>query len=67
MADLIVIAVLVLILGAAITYIMKAKKRGVKCIGCPAGAECARKCNGGAGCACGASEECDSSCHTDTK
>ena len=35
-----VAAVLVLILGGAVVYICKAKKRGVKCIGCPDGATC---------------------------
>ncbi|GAA6492690.1 hypothetical protein K280104A7_22540 [Candidatus Bariatricus faecipullorum] len=40
MADVIVLIILALILGGAITYIVKAKKRGVKCIGCPAGGNC---------------------------
>ena len=37
MTDLIVIAVVALIVGAAGGYIYKAKKSGAKCIGCPAG------------------------------
>lgn len=41
MADFIMIAVLAVVIGAALTYIMKAKKTGVKCIGCPNGASCA--------------------------
>ena len=36
MADLLVTGILLLIIGAAAVYIWKAKKRGVKCIGCPA-------------------------------
>lgn len=41
MTNLLVAAVLALILGAAILYIYRAKKRGVKCIGCPSGQACA--------------------------
>lgn len=33
--NIIVTLVLAAILGGAITYIVKAKKRGQKCIGCP--------------------------------
>ena len=40
MVDLIVIAIVVLIVGSALAYIIRAKKRGVKCIGCPAGGNC---------------------------
>ena len=39
-ADIIVIAVIALILGLAVFYIIKAKKSGKKCIGCPDGASC---------------------------
>ncbi len=46
MKDLIVIIILILILGSAITYIVKAKKKGVKCIGCPSGGNCSSKSNG---------------------
>jgi hypothetical protein len=38
-----------LILGGAVLYIIRAKKKGVKCIGCPAGATCSGKCNGNCG------------------
>lgn len=50
MTNLLVAAVLALILGAAILYIYRAKKRGVKCIGCPSGQACASAqggCSGG--------------------
>lgn len=61
MTNVIVIAILVLVLGLAIGYIIKAKKRGVKCIGCPAGGcgSCAQ--NGG----CGGNSSCG--CHTDAE
>lgn len=46
MENYIIIAVLVVILGAAIGYIVKAKKRGEKCIGCPHSKNCKSKnCN----------------------
>ena len=35
MEDLILILVLALILGAVIFYLIRAKKRGQKCVGCP--------------------------------
>ena len=49
MADLIVGAVVIVILGGAIWYIIKAKKNGAKCIGCPSGENCCSKksCNYG--------------------
>ena len=40
MVDFIALAVLAAMLGSAITYIVKAKKKGGKCIGCPAGGKC---------------------------
>lgn len=40
MADIIVTLILVLLIGSAVAYIVKAKKSGVKCIGCPAGGSC---------------------------
>lgn len=36
-ANIIVIFVIAIILGSAIAYILRAKKRGVKCIGCSSG------------------------------
>jgi len=40
LTDWIVIGSIVLILGGAIAYIVKAKKSGKKCIGCPGGGSC---------------------------
>ena len=49
MTDYIVIAVVAVVVGAAIRYIIKAKKKGKKCIGCPEGCSCSGKesCCGG--------------------
>ena len=52
MADFIIIAVLLIVVGAAIAYIIREKKRGVKCIGCPNAGTCAGKHTAG-GCGCG--------------
>ena len=49
--EMIAIAVILLIIGGAVAYIIKAKKSGRKCIGCPHGG----KCNKDNGC-CGACE-----------
>lgn len=48
MANLIVGAILVLIIGSAIRYIYKSHKKGVKCIGCPEGCSCSKS-----SCGCG--------------
>lgn len=45
MGNLIAITVIVIILGSAIGYIVKAKKSGVHCIGCPAGGSCSGHCS----------------------
>ncbi|MBE6925384.1 MAG: FeoB-associated Cys-rich membrane protein [Ruminococcaceae bacterium] len=47
--DYLILAVIVLILGAVIWYLHKAKKKGVKCIGCPDGAKCSGNCAGCSG------------------
>jgi hypothetical protein len=47
--DFVIIAVILLIVGGAVAYIIKAKKSGKKCIGCPDSASCAAshtKCSG---------------------
>ncbi|MFV0314822.1 MAG: FeoB-associated Cys-rich membrane protein [Anaerotignum sp.] len=41
--DYIVLGIVAVIILAAVGYIVKAKKSGVQCIGCPSGG----KCNGG--------------------
>ncbi len=40
MENFIIIVILAVILGSAITYIIKEKKKGVRCIGCPAAGKC---------------------------
>ncbi|MBR2923555.1 MAG: FeoB-associated Cys-rich membrane protein [Clostridia bacterium] len=52
MANAIVIFVLILIVGAAAAYVIKAKKRGQKCIGCPYAKECTSQV-----CGCGCSDK----------
>ena len=47
--DYIAIAAIVLIVGAAVFYIVRAKKRGEKCVGCPYARECGGKCGGACG------------------
>ncbi|MBR3593838.1 MAG: FeoB-associated Cys-rich membrane protein [Clostridia bacterium] len=51
MKDAVIIAVIVLIIGAASFYIYKAKKSGKKCIGCPDSGSC------GGCCGCSNTEE----------
>ena len=51
MADFIVATVLLAIVGLALWYIIRAKKRGAKCIGCPEGC-CSAKKDGGTSCCC---------------
>ena len=46
MENIIILLVLGLIVGAAAGYIWKAKKRGVKCVGCPYGDTCGGSCGG---------------------
>ena len=56
MTNVIVTLIVLLIVGSAAAYIVKAKRRGVKCIGCPAGAACGGTCKasacGTASCSC---------------
>ncbi len=57
--DYIVIAAIVLIIGGAVAYIIKAKKCGKKCIGCPDSCSCGTKKKNGTG-NCGS---CGGGCH----
>lgn len=62
MVDFVVGFVILVIVGGAIAYIIREKKRGVKCIGCPDSASCSGRCSGCNGsCGHGNSE------NTDTK
>ena len=55
--DYLILGIIVVILGFAISYIHKAKKKGIKCIGCPDGAKCAGNCAGCSGNCCGHNHE----------
>ncbi|MBQ3081592.1 MAG: FeoB-associated Cys-rich membrane protein [Clostridia bacterium] len=44
MANVIIIAVAVSVVGLAVFYVYRAKKRGQKCIGCPYGKQCNGNC-----------------------
>ena len=44
MIDWIIVAVILTILGGAIFYICRAKKKGVKCVGCPDSSTCSGNC-----------------------
>ncbi len=50
MENAIIIAILIALIGGAIWYIVRAKRKGVKCIGCPASGNCHSKASG---CSCG--------------
>ena len=54
MENLIILAVVVVIITLSGRYLYRAKKRGVKCIGCPSGCSCNGK---SGGCHCEKSEE----------
>ena len=41
MANVIVVIILAVLVGGAVAYMVRAKKSGVKCIGCPSGGACA--------------------------
>ena len=58
-SDIIAIVAIALVIGGAVAYIIKAKKSGKKCIGCPDSASCrAGKCSGSCpSCSCGCSSE----------
>lgn len=55
MADFILFVFLILVLGSAILYLRRARKRGIRCIGCSSGGACHGACGG-----------CLGSCHEGT-
>ena len=59
MADFIIAGILIIVVGIAVAYIVKAKRKGVKCIGCPASGHCSAKQEAHSACSCGA----DNGCH----
>ena len=51
--DYLVLAVVGVIIALVLRYIHKARKRGIKCIGCPESVKCAGRCAGCSGNCCG--------------
>lgn len=49
--DFIIALIVLIILGSAIGYIVHAKRKGVKCIGCSVGSSCSGHCSE-QGCSC---------------
>lgn len=49
MANVILAIILVAIIGGAICYIIREKKKGVACVGCPSAGTCAARRTGGCG------------------
>lgn len=47
MEDVVVILILAAILAAILWYLIRRKKRGETCIGCPYAKQCGGKCAGG--------------------
>ncbi len=54
--NLAVILIIVIVIGLAVTYIVKEKKKGVQCIGCPAAGNCPSARGG----------KCSSGCYSNT-
>lgn len=52
MTNFIFTVIVLAVVGLAVRYIIKEKKRGVKCVGCPS-----------AGCCCSGGAEAEHSCH----
>lgn len=50
MENAIVVLILIAIAAGIIWYLIRAKKRGETCIGCPYAKQCGSKCNGGCHC-----------------
>lgn len=51
-ADFIILLIISAALAAALTYIIRAKKRGVKCIGCSSAGTCSSKGRPSGTCSC---------------
>lgn len=47
--DFLVLGIIAVIITAVVLYIRKAKKKGVRCIGCPDSGKCAGTCSGCSG------------------
>ena len=47
MENIIISVIIIAIVGLAVLYIFRAKRKGQKCIGCPDSKTCPHACNGG--------------------
>ena len=45
MINFVLVLIIIVIVGGALAYIRKEKKRGVRCVGCPSGGTCGGKCS----------------------
>ena len=52
MINILLIVLLAVIAGLIVWYLIREKKRGVTCVGCPYAKECAKR-KSGCGCGCG--------------
>lgn len=43
MGDFIIVGILILLVGAAVFYLWKEKKKGNRCVGCPSAGCCSKK------------------------
>lgn len=56
MSNIVIVIILAVIVGTASVYLYQQKKRGVRCIGCPAGCSCEKSHkneSSDSGCSCG--------------
>lgn len=49
MENFIAAGILIVLIGAIVFYLIKEKKKGGKCVGCPYAKQCSNHCNGGYG------------------
>lgn len=57
MSDIVASVFLVAVLAAAITYIVRAKRAGVKCVGCSVAGSCSSKQASSCECGCSAADK----------
>ena len=49
MENVIIVVILLVIVGSIVGFLLRAKKRGETCIGCPCSKQCGGKCAGNCG------------------
>lgn len=52
MENIAIIAAIIIIVGLAVFYVVKSKKSGKKCIGCPVGCSCGKENENNCSCGC---------------